>query len=540
MPTRSGLSHPGSRHSTETDLHTVSGEGDRFSLVPGLTVLYHPELARIGDRAVLLGLMEGGEVLISRREPDFGPPRGGGRRPLDHASLSRQPIRLRRTAGADRLHLDLRETRTRVVADEEPIDGVHSFSLAALERGVVLQLGPHVVVLLHLIDPLALPNLPHYGLIGESAEMARVRLSIHKVGDLKVPVLLRGETGSGKELAARAIHEAGRRRDQPFVAINMAALPPTLAAAELFGAARGAYTGADRHRRGLFAQADGGTLFLDEIGETPPEVQALLLRTLETGEIRPVGGEETRKVDVRLISATDADLEAGVAAERFRAPLLHRLSGFDLRLPPLRTRRDDFGRLFLHFLGQELEAVGEAFRLEGSPKGSPQEPWVPAELVARLAAYDWPGNVRQLLNVVRQVVIHSRGEEKARLPEAVELLLSGPRLGSVPSAEPAQPEDPQAAPAHRKPSRIDDDELVALLRAHRFNLRAAAAAAGISPTSLYALVEKCPRLRKPADIGREEIEASLERAGGDVDAAALELEVSSLGLKRRLHDLGLR
>jgi two-component system nitrogen regulation response regulator GlnG len=535
MPTDSGPGRSGSRHSTETDLGGAPVASRRAPLVPGLTVLYHPDLGRIGERAVLLGLVEGGETLVSRREPSFGPPGGGGRRPLEHASISRQPIRLHREAAGAALHLDAGGTRSRVEADGEPLGGVRQFAAAALERGVVLRLGPHVVLLLHLLDPLSLPDLPQRGLIGESPEIVRVRLEIGKVGDLKVPVLLRGETGSGKELAARAIHDAGARRNKAFVAVNMAELPPALAAAELFGAVRGAYTGADRQRRGLFSQADGGTLFLDEIGETPAEVQALLLRVLETGEIRPLGSEEGRKVDVRLISATDADLEAAVAGGLFRAPLLHRLSGFDLRLPPLRTRRDDFGRLFLHFLRQEMEAVGEAFRLAGS---SPS-PWLPADQVARLAAYPWPGNVRQLLNVIRQIVATSRGEEHARLPEAVEMLLAGSRLAAAPTEPPAPPNE-TPPPVHRKPSLIGDDQLVELLRTHRFNLRAAAAAAGISPTSLYALVEKCPRLRKPAEIGRAELEESLARSGSDVDAAALALEVSSLGLKRRLSELGLR
>ncbi len=522
-------SHP----STETDLGDGLSTSRRDPRVPGLTVLYHPELGRIGERAVLLGLAEGGEVLVSRHEPGFGPPGGGDRRPIGHAGISRQPIRLRREVDGT-LCLDVTATRTRVEADGEPVEGVWTLGTGALERGVVLRLGPHVVALLHLLDPLSLPNLPRYGLIGESSGMVRVRLEIGKVCDLAVPVLVRGETGSGKELVARAIHDAGARRARPFVAVNMAALPPALAAAELFGAVRGAYTGADRRRHGLFARADGGTLFLDEIGETPPEVQALLLRALETGEIRPVGSEKTRRVDVRLVSATDANLEAAIAAERFRAPLLHRLSGFELRLPPLRERREDFGRLFVHFLCQELETVGERHRLDGSPRG----PWLRAEIVARLSSYDWPGNVRQLLNVTRQIVITSRGEDQARLPETVEILLD--RARPAPASPGPSPRVPSSRAERRKPSQIDDDELVELLRAHRFNLRAAAAAVAISPTSLYALVEKCPRLRKPADIDRSEIEASLERAGGDVDAAAFELEVSSLGLKRRLKDLGLR
>jgi two-component system nitrogen regulation response regulator GlnG len=354
-------------------------------------------------------------------------------------------------------------------------------------------------------------------------------------------VLVLGETGSGKELAARAIHQASQRRGEPFVAVNMATLPATLAAAELFGAVRGAYTGADRRRQGLFAQAHGGTLFLDEIGETPPEVQALLLRAVETHEIRPVGSEAVQKVDVRLISATDADLEAGIAAERFRAPLLYRLGGFELHLPPLRARRDDIARLLRHFLRRELAAVGEQRRLETAPG---ETPWLSAELVARLVAYDWPGNVRQLRNVTRQLVINSRGEERARLPEPVEMLLAAaPRLtpsdSDVPPRSPGKDTAAAPPPVRPKPSELTDADLVAVLRAHRFNLSATAAALRISRTSLYARIEKCPRLRKPAELDRDEIEASLGRAGGDVDAAAAGLEVSSLGLKRRLKELGL-
>lgn len=521
---------PGEDESTESQAASAGSGASRDPRLPGLTVLYHPDLTRVGERAALLGLAAGsGEALVSRREPGFSAPSGAaGRRPLDHACLSRQPIRLRRDAAAGVIHLDCAATRTRVVADGEPVAGTQRFTAVELERGVVLVLGQHVVLLLHLLDPLSLPDLPHYGLIGESPAMVRLRLEIRKVSDLELPVLVRGETGSGKELVAQAIHDASRRREGPFVAVNMAAVPPPLAAAELFGAVRGAYTGADRGRPGLFVQAHGGTLFLDEVGETPPEVQTLLLRVLETGEIRPVGSDEVRKVDVRLISATDTDMEAAIADERFRAPLLYRLSGFELRLSPLRQRRDDCGRLLVHFLCQELAAVGERHRLEPG-----QEPWLRAGLVARLVAYDWPGNVRQLRNVIRQIVVTSRGEERARLPETVEMLLA-----AAASSRPA-PRSSGGASYRRKPSELTDDELVELLRAHRFNLRVAAAALGISRTSLYALVKKCPRLRQPADLGRDEIAASLERAGGDADAAAAELEVSSQGLKRRLKELGL-
>jgi two-component system nitrogen regulation response regulator GlnG len=212
---------------------------------------------------------------------------------------------------------------------------------------------------------------------------------------------------------------------------------------------------------------------------------------------------------------------------------LHRLAGFEIHLPSLGQKRDDFGRLFVHFLCQELEAVGEGWR----HKDPSAVPWLPAEAVARLAAYDWPGNVRQLLNVTRQIVISNRGEESARLPETVEMLLVSPGLSAVlgtPSTASPKTKNPLVG---KKPSEIDDEELVDLLRAHRFNMRAAAAAVGISPTSLYSLVERCPRLRRPADLDRAEIEDALQQAGGDIDASAFELGVSPQGLKRRLREI---
>ncbi|HRI66149.1 MAG TPA: sigma-54 factor interaction domain-containing protein, partial [Polyangium sp.] len=166
--------------------------------------------------------------------------------------------------------------------------------------------------------------------------LKRVLSDIHNVADLELPVLLRGETGSGKELVAHAIHKASPRRDKPFVAVNLGAIVPSLAVAELFGAEKGAFTGSIKRQVGYFEQAHGGTLFLDEIGEAPVELQVALLRALETGEIQTVGAMQGRKVDVRVIAATDADLEDKVDMGAFRAPLLNRLAAFELWIAPLR------------------------------------------------------------------------------------------------------------------------------------------------------------------------------------------------------------
>jgi two-component system nitrogen regulation response regulator GlnG len=358
--------------------------------------------------------------------------------------------------------------------------------------------------------------------------MEAVRQAIARVAPLGVPVLLRGETGTGKEIVARALHEHGPRSGRPFLAVNLGALPPTLAAAELFGAERGAYTGAVRDTPGYFVRTHGGTLFLDEIGEAPPEIQVMLLRALETQEVVPVGGQKPRCVDVRIISATDSNLEEALRAGSFRTPLLHRLAGYSIRLPPLRQRREDFGRLLVGFLLREIAEMGDP-----PPPSSPalRVPWLPPPLVTRLARLDWPGNVRQLRNVARQLAIDSRG-----LPA----LETGPGLGDLLLTAGSPPAAPPPAVPRRRPSEIGEEEMLAALRAHRWNLKDTAAALGIARTSLYTLLERSTRIRPAAGVPPEEIRRALERCGGDVEAMAAELEVSERALRQRLKDLGLR
>ena len=512
-------------------IETRSGSGVRqpaeSPLVPGLTVLFHPDVERIGERAPHFGLLEGRPQDLSRAEPGFS------NGPLGDPFLSRRPIRIAPGSepGSLRSLRSLRlirgESGTRLSVNGEPVEEEAEVSL---EKGAVLLLAKRVVLLLSRIDPVAgILDLPRYGLVGESPALVRLRQEIRRVADLDVPVLLRGETGTGKELVARALHEAGPRRRRPFLAVNMGAVPPALAASELFGAAKGAFTGADQKRIGYFSRADGGTLFLDEIGETPAEVQVLLLRALENREVQPVGGGDPQPVDVRLIAATDADLEAAVAAGRFRAPLLHRLSGYEIFLPPLRDRREDFGRLFLHFLRLELEETGQSGRLAAGPD---DRPWMPAELVARLASYDWPGNVRQLRNVVRQLAIAGRDLPEVPVGPAIERLFQEPE---APRPEPARP----VSSGWRKPEDIRDDELLTALRANRWRLQPTAAQLGISRTSLYDRIDRSPNLRKAADLTREELEAAAARCQGDLDAMAEHLEVSKRGLQRRMKQLGI-
>jgi two-component system nitrogen regulation response regulator GlnG len=320
------------------------------------------------------------------------------------------------------------------------------------------------------------------------------------------------------------------------------AIPPTLAASELFGAARGAFTGSVREQPGYFQRADGGTLFLDEIGDAPAEVQVMLLRVLETGEIQRVGGQEPQRVNVRLIAATDADLEEAVREERFREPLLHRLSGYEVPVGPLRKRRDDFGRLFFHFLREELRALGQEDRLIGDESGDAL--WLPASIVARLARHPWPGNVRQVRNVARELAIGSRAFDTAQVGPQVERLLRevAPKSAAAPPAPVAPPQPPQPKPpaiVYRSPSEITRDELVEALRANRWELKGAAESLGISRPAIYLLLEKHPEIRTARDLSRAEILECQQVCGDDLDAMASHLEVSRKGLQQKMKEIGL-
>lgn len=230
-------------------------------------------------------------------------------------------------------------------------------------------------------------------LIGESEAMEQVRTLISKVAPTSSTVLILGETGTGKELVAKAVHQESLRAEAPFVAINCGALPENLIESELFGHRKGAFTGADEQRVGLFEVADGGTLFLDEIGELPKSLQSKLLRVLESGDIRRVGENEAFKVDVRVVCATHRDLEEMVAEGDFREDLMFRINTFEIRLAPLRERLEDIEPLAQHMLRRfrkEARAGDELFT---------------AETIEALASHAWPGNVRELANVIEHAVI---------------------------------------------------------------------------------------------------------------------------------------
>ena len=264
-------------------------------------------------------------------------------------------------------------------------------------------------------------------IIGESAAMRRLLDAVSRVADKDVTVLVRGETGSGKEMVGSLLHAQSRRVNKPLVRFNCAAIPGDLAEAELFGHAKGAFTGAQQARRGFFAEADGGTLVLDEVGELPMSVQAKLLRAIQEGEIQPVGSGRVDKVDVRVVACTNRDLAAEARAGRFREDLYYRLAVIDLVVPPLRDRIDDIPALAEEFTRRYADKFGL-----GKVRLSPA-------LLARLRASSWPGNVRELENTVARLVAMSSTPQIE-----VEALIDGasssePAHASIDGAQASEP-----------------------------------------------------------------------------------------------------
>ena len=305
-------------------------------------------------------------------------------------------------------------------------------------------------------------------LIGQGPAMGAVARQIELVAPTESNVLVLGESGTGKELVAREVHRRSRRADRPLIKVNCAAVPRELYESEFFGHARGAFTGALRDRAGRFELADGGTLFLDEVGEIPLELQAKLLRVLQEGELERVGEEKTRRVDVRLIAATNRDLRAESEAGRFRQDLYYRLSVFPVELPPLRKRPEDIPMLAGHFLRQSSQRLGRPV----------PEPSMAA--LQRLQAYEWPGNVRELQHVLERAAITStRGVLSIDLPDP-------PGAGSSPSPGPGASAEILTEAQMRA---FEAENLRAALRASRgkvYGPEGASAILGLKPTTLLS------------------------------------------------------
>jgi DNA-binding NtrC family response regulator len=325
-------------------------------------------------------------------------------------------------------------------------------------------------------------------IIGDSPQIQEVYKIIDKVADTPSTVLITGESGTGKELIATALHGASSRRDKPFIKINCAAIPATLLESELFGYERGAFTGAVTSKPGRFELADEGTLFLDELGEIPVEMQVKLLRALQEGEFERVGGIKTTRVDVRLVAATNRDLQAEIEAGRFRKDLYYRLAVVPITLPALRERRSDIPMLARHFLDKYNRRLNK--KIEG----------IADDALVLLQAYAWPGNIRELENLIERVLLFADGPfiTAKDLPEPV-------RGGAGVQAGAASP---SSSPAMEVP---------------------------VGEVGLKDIVRM-----KAAELERDFIVKKLDETGGNVTRAARLLQISRKSLQTKMKEFGLR
>jgi DNA-binding NtrC family response regulator len=309
-----------------------------------------------------------------------------------------------------------------------------------------------------------------HGWVAESPVMREVVRQTLALADTNATVLIRGASGTGKELVARALHADGPRANGPFVAVNCAAFAESLLESELFGHEKGSFTGAVTRRAGAFERAEGGTLFLDEIGDAPPAVQVKLLRVLEDREIMRVGGQKSFRVDVRLVSATNRDLDERVASGKFRQDLLYRLAVVSIVLPPLRERREDIRPLAERFIAQAQKEHGRRIRA------------VEPEWFARLEAYDWPGNIRELRNTIEAAVVTAPDE----VLQAERLALGG----VAPAAAPGAPKGALTIPAGATFAEIEKKVLGDVLRRHEGNRSLTAAELGLSRRTIQRKIQE--------------------------------------------------
>ena len=301
-------------------------------------------------------------------------------------------------------------------------------------------------------------------IIGQSDSLAKTKHRIEQVAATDATVLVLGETGVGKELVARAVHNLSKRSKRPLVKVNCASLPSTLIESELFGHEKGAFTGASARRIGRFELAHGGTIFLDEVGELPLELQAKLLRVIQEGELERLGGSRTIEVDVRIVAATNRDLAKAVWAGDFRDDLYYRLNVFPVEVPPLRDRKDDIPQLVAHFVAKLSAKLAKPIE------------HVPNDVQAALQRYDWPGNVRELENVIERAMILTT-DATLRVDEALEIRPTAPALTSD----------------HRTLDDVERDHIVSVLEQTEWRMegdRGAAVILGLHPNTLRSRMKK--------------------------------------------------
>ena len=480
-----------------------------------LTILWHPDTARIGEQTIVTGQT----IALSRYHPQFCKPEQPGL-PLGHGGISRSPLEISIDAQGG-VNIAVPVGRMLVELDGKEIQGNHYLQPEQISNGAILGLGRAILVCLHWLTALPKNNAID-GLIGVGSSTQKIRDLIRQVAATDATVLLLGETGTGKEVVAQAIHSLSLRKHKPLISVNMAALNDDLAAADLFGAAKGAYTGAQNARNGFFQEAEDATLFLDEIGNAPASVQPMLLRVLETGDYRPLGATKDLTTTARIIAATDQDLYGG----GFNPALLRRLESFVINLPPLRNRREDLGVLIIHLMQSPALANIGGNNLSFT-------------LLTQFATYDWPGNVRQLRHFLKRVLLGIAANE----PPSFASLIDTPPQRITYSAEPANTYSsptslsPAEKQTRKKLNELSEEDVLTALEENEWNIQSAAQALGISRPSMYKLIDANSKIRRVEKIPAEEIRQAWQNANNDIEICASLLKTPAEALRRHLRGI---
>jgi len=506
------------QHITRPAFRTLESGKDQGQRYLRVTIVWHADLARIGHYADLYEWRkccsdgQSGSIPIGRNQPEFSDGRA-----IDDLFVSREAVTITSLQAASMplehvLRIDANEHSDVRLGPSQ----AQSLLLteAELLQGQPIRLGQSVVLYLRLVDLAPTSSIGvsalEQRLVGASPEMLRLRSQVYHAARSDLPVMLLGESGSGKEVIAAAIHQLSARAEQPFIAINMAAIPETLVAAELFGVVKGAFTGAEA-RSGVFTKADRGVLFLDEVGDTPLTYQIQLLRALEQGQIQPVGGDY-RSVNVRTVAATDGSIEA---EDGFRRALRHRLSGYTIEIPPLRQRPEDIGPQVMFFLSEKIPGTVTA-----APEDSAERPEVAAHWARffyQALLSDWAGNSRELRHAALR---HVMGEQE--LLPVTSAPLSVMQTGEMTSER-----------------TLNDSDIAEIFAGCDYEVTRAAEILGLSRQSLYRRLQKLPGFVAADSLSEEEIRFALKSQASLPDAARF-LKVSMHALRPRLRQLGVR
>ncbi|MEP0203478.1 MAG: sigma 54-interacting transcriptional regulator [Halioglobus sp.] len=505
------------------------------------TIIFHPNPSRWGQYTPVCSAADisGLHWSLGRVSPLFSDTHSGShtaRSPTSQATTLNDPCISRHALSLDNsgagLRMSVPDGGCRVRMEGRDVVGYSDIDPVSLEQGVSIALAHTVVLLLHWRE--STPDMDSeetfdsFDLLGCSSYVDRLRHTVTQAAATDSDVLILGESGTGKELVASAIHRGSARSLRSLVAVNMAALTPSLSAAQLFGAAKGAYTGAASSSLGYFQRAQRGTLFLDELGETPPEIQPQLLRALQEREIQPVGGG-IETIDVRILSATDANLDAEQC--NFNAALKHRLGALTIELEPLRLHREDVGVLVQHFFGTVSRELGKHNILTTVAKdGLSLARW--SELFLLLVHYNWPGNVRELANVVRQLVVSSM-VDLVVAPSLLQRLRQNSNTASSAVAEMGQ----SATRAASTMEAVSDERFALALDRNGYEVASVARDLGVSRQSVYRRISLSTDFRLASDVPLHELLQVLEACRGDLEQTADQLRVSSKALRGRLRQL---